>query len=174
MHDKRENNLADFELFSDEEENKNELKYQLRRKLREIKRKANNRNKKEKDVTDGPSASQSHVIIELEKLNTGKKNKISNSTLKIENEDLKNYIEKNLFISPNREFSEAEKELIESWRLYSKKEMKLKKKGDDEYCMKKSIFYFFSLFFITFIIVFGAYFIVKNMFDTLNSIKRSD
>jgi hypothetical protein len=189
MHEKLEKTfLSDIDLFSDEAEKGNEFKYQLRRRIREIKRTAKRRRKKKvrlaKDETDKPSNCQNHVIIELEKQATkdikknNKNNNIASSFLKIDNNDnktaLKNYIEKNLFISSNHEFSPGEEELIESWRLYSKTEMKLKKKTDNKYCFQKIIIYFFTLFFIIFITVLGSCFIVFNMFDILKSIKKSN
>ena len=173
--------LSDIEVINDDDR-KNDFKYQLRRRLHEmkIKRKCNQDKKNDETDKSFDKVDKSHVVIELEKQISKNnvscwKNKFKSTTKDpIDNLVLKDFVEKYFFMPQTREFSKDEENIIEAWRLYLKNEKKMKKRENRRYFLNKFLIGFGTVFLLFSLAIFGTAFIIYNMFSILNSIKENN
>jgi hypothetical protein len=170
--------LSDIEIFSDEED-KNDFRSQLRKRLREIKRKkiVNSSILKNKNVKTTANETEGKTMYTVVELDPGKEKLILNRSISTLNEpkDLiifKDFVEKNLFIPGSREFSKDEEKIIEGWRSYSKNSEGLRRRENRRFFLNKIIIGFGTLFLVLILSVIGTAYIIYNIFDIFKSIKE--
>lgn len=173
--------LNSIELFSDDEEeidHSNDLKYQLRKKLREIKkRKLRDKYKLkiEKKVTHCSTDGKHTVIDIIEHENENRSNvkclTIEKSIKNIKKKHVKtidqsvlleNFVKNNLYIPQTREFNESEKKLLVSWKIYSEKVNKVQELKKIKLLISKFLIAFGTIAVLLLLTIIGSAYLIFN------------